>query len=55
MTAMGTLHHVSMVVPDLGAAMAEMTRLFGLQRTEPQERPDGNRKLLVSFSISQPP
>lgn len=49
-----TLHHVGLVVPDLEAAMAEMTRLLGLQWTAPQERPDGERTLRVAFSTTEP-
>jgi catechol 2,3-dioxygenase-like lactoylglutathione lyase family enzyme len=48
------LHHIGIVVPDLDAAMAEMTRFLGLQWTAPQERPDGNRKLRVAFSTTAP-
>jgi catechol 2,3-dioxygenase-like lactoylglutathione lyase family enzyme len=49
-----TLHHVGIVVSDLEAAMEEMTTLFGLRWTEPQERPDGERRLRVAFSTSTP-
>lgn len=54
MGAQASLHHVGIVVPDLAAAMAEMTALFGLEWTAPQERPDGDRRLLVAFSTSSP-
>lgn len=52
--APATLHHVGLVVPDLEGAMAEMSRLFGLEWTEPQERPDGDRTLRVAFSLTSP-
>jgi catechol 2,3-dioxygenase-like lactoylglutathione lyase family enzyme len=48
------LHHIGIVVPDLERAMAEMTRLFGLRWTEPQERPDRDRTLRVAFSTTMP-
>lgn len=48
------LHHVGIVVEDLDAAMAEMTRLLGIEWTDPQERPDGARTLRVAFSTSVP-
>lgn len=48
------LHHVGIVVPDLDAAMAEMTALFGLEWTPVQERPDRDQVLRVAFSTSQP-
>ena len=54
MTAPAELHHVGIVVPDLEAAMAEMSRLLGLQWTAPQTRPDGEHVLLVAFSTSVP-
>lgn len=48
------LHHVGIVVEDLEAAMEEMTALFGLEWTAPQERPDRDRTLRVAFSTSTP-
>ena len=49
-----TLHHIGLVVPDLEAAMAELTQLLGLRWTQPQQRPDGERTLRVAFSTSEP-
>ena len=49
-----TLHHVGIVVADLEAAMAELSALFGLEWTVPQERPDGERTLRVAFSTASP-
>lgn len=49
-----SFHHVGIVVEDLDAAMAEMTALFGLAWTPPQERPDRDRVLRVAFSTSEP-
>jgi catechol 2,3-dioxygenase-like lactoylglutathione lyase family enzyme len=48
------LHHVGIVVPDLEAAMEEMSRLLGLDWTDVQTRPDGDRVLRVAFSTSAP-
>lgn len=54
MTKPAELHHIGIIVPDLEAAMAEMTRFLGLRWTAPQERPDGDRKLRVVFSTTAP-
>lgn len=54
MTKPAELHHIGIVVPDLEAAMAEMTKFLGLQWTAPQERPDGHRRLRVAFSTTTP-
>lgn len=54
MAAPAELHHIGIVVSDLEAAMAELTALFGLQWTAPQERPDRDQVLRVAFSTTKP-
>lgn len=48
------LHHIGLVVPDLEAAMSELSQLLGLSWTPPQQRPDGERTLRVAFSTTEP-
>lgn len=54
MTMAAGLHHVGIIVTDLEAAMAEMTALFGIEWTAPQDRPDRDGTLRVAFSTSTP-
>jgi hypothetical protein len=49
-----SFHHVGLVVTDLDAAMAELSRTTGVQWRPAQERPDREGVLRVSFSVTAP-